>query len=33
MEKHTAIDSKIKERDQRIDIFTKKHKELNDLRF
>lgn len=33
MEKHSNIDNKIKERDQRIDIFTKKHKQLNELRF
>lgn len=33
MEKHKNIDTKIKERDQRIDIFTKKHKQLNELRF
>lgn len=33
MEKHSNIDNKLKDREQRIDIFTKKHKELNELRF
>ena len=33
IEKHRNIDTKIKEREQRIDIFTKKHKQLTELRF
>lgn len=32
-EKHQYIETKLKNREDKIDIFTKKHKQLNELRF
>ena len=32
-EKHNNIENKLKNREDKIDIFTKKHKQLNELRF
>jgi len=33
MDKFKQIDDRIKKRDKNIDIFTKKHKQINELRF
>ena len=33
MKKHDQIDKKLKEREKQLDIFSKKHKQINELRF